>query len=84
MELKGVGNTDEAWEHFSQLIERFPSYLASYAPTGDLLAGLGRIEDARAVYSKGIAIAGQQGNHHIRDLLNDALDSLTPPVTQKL
>jgi predicted RNA polymerase sigma factor len=78
MELKGLGNTDEAWEHFSQLITSCPTYLPSYGPTGDLLTALGRIDDARAVYSKGIAIAEQQGNHHIQDLLKDALDSLTP------
>lgn len=78
MELKNLGQVEEAWEQFSQLIQTSPQYLASYAPCGDLLTSLGRNDEAKAIYTKGISIATQQGNHHIKDLLNEALDNLSP------
>ena len=76
MELKGLGETDEAWTTFAELLEKHPTYLASYAPAGDLLATQGKTAEAIAVYEKGIAIAAAQGNHHIKDLLQDALSAL--------
>jgi len=76
MELKGLGETAEAWTTFAELLEKHPAYLATYAPAADLLATQGKTAEAISLYEKGIATAAAQGNHHIKDLLVDALSAL--------
>ena len=76
MELKGLGETAEALTTFAELLENHPTYLASYGPAADLLATQGKTAEAIAIYEKGIVTAASQGNHHIKDLLEDSLSAL--------
>jgi predicted RNA polymerase sigma factor len=76
MELKTSGDGDGAWQVFESLIAEHADYLASYAPAGEVLAGLGRLEEARALYGKGIEACTRRNDAHTRDHLESALDAL--------
>lgn len=76
MELKNAGRETEAWTHFEYLLAHQPEYAATYAQAGMLLAKLGRVDEARSVFQKGIEVTGQQGKVHARDELQAALDDL--------
>ena len=76
MELKNAGRDTEAWTHFEYLLAHQPEYAATYAQAGMLLAKLGRVDEARSVFQKGIEVTGQQGKVHARDELQAALDDL--------
>jgi hypothetical protein len=53
-----------------------PDYIASYAPAGEVLVGLDRLAEARALYGKGIEACTRQNDAHTRDHLESALDAL--------
>jgi len=79
MELKGADEPQQAWALFETLIAEHPDYVASYSPAGDVLLALGRPEDARVVYRKGIEICARHGDAHIRANLEDALAGVDEP-----
>lgn len=66
MELKNAGDATLAWETLASLIADHPDYVAAYAPAGALLCGLGRVDDAREVYGKGMAAAERRNDAHTR------------------
>jgi len=76
MELKASGDGDGAWRVFESLIAEHADYIASYAPAGEVLVGLGRLAEARALYGKGIEACSRQSDAHARDHLESALDAL--------
>jgi tetratricopeptide (TPR) repeat protein len=76
MELKASGDGDGAWRVFESLIAEHADYIASYAPAGEVLVGLGRLAEARALYGKGIEACSRQSDAHTRDHLESALDAL--------
>jgi hypothetical protein len=76
MELKISGDSEGAWREFEALIARYPEYIASYAPAGEVLVGLDRLADARRLYGKGIEVCARQSDAHTRDHLESALDAL--------
>jgi len=76
MELKSSGDGEGAFRVFQSLIADHADYLASYAPAGEVLAELGRREEARAVYGKGIEACARRNDAHMRDHLQSALDDL--------
>ena len=76
MELKNSGKTQDAWMQFEYLLAHHPDYAATYAQAASLLAGMGRVEDARNVLRKGIAVNASQGKTHAREELQAALDEL--------
>jgi Flp pilus assembly protein TadD len=76
MELKSGGDAQGAWATFEALIVEHPDYIACYAPAGEVLVVLGRIDDARAVYGKGIEACVRIGNPHMRANLEDVLAAL--------
>jgi len=76
MELKNAGRAADAWTHFEYLLTHHPEYSATYAQAGMLLSDLGRLDEARSVFKKGIEVAGRQGKTHARDELQAALDDL--------
>lgn len=77
MELKGgQGQREEAWQVLEALIAHHPDYIASYAPAGEILAELGRIEDARRIYGQGIEACIRGNDGHTRGNLQAALDAL--------
>jgi tetratricopeptide (TPR) repeat protein len=76
MECVKSGNLQEAVDEFTTLLEANPRYPAAYFHGGQALEKLGRIEDARALYEKGIRVTTEMGDHHTRSELQAALDIL--------
>ena len=75
-EYARAGRFPDAVAEFEALIEAHPDYAAAYQQVGQALEQLGRIEQAREFYHRGIAVTTSQGNLHARDQLQAALDSL--------
>jgi len=64
MELRKVGRNEEAVAAFAHLVEHHGDYVATYLMYGNLLATLGRREQARETYDQGMAVARRAGNDH--------------------
>ena len=76
MELKTSGDSEGAWQEFEPLIAAHADYIASYAPAGEVLAGLGRLDEARSIFRKGIEACTRCNDTHTRGHLESALDAL--------
>ena len=76
MEHKARGNLTEAWTAFSELLEGFPDYVPTYLMAGGTLIGLGRKDEAAAVYRRGIEAAARKGDSHARGELESALHEI--------
>jgi tetratricopeptide (TPR) repeat protein len=76
MEYKNSGDLEAAMSEFRALIEANPDYPAAYFHGGQTLEKLGRLEEARAMYTGGIDAATRKGDRHTRDELQGALDLL--------
>jgi len=77
LECMNSGDSAAADEHFRELNERNPTYIPGYQMYGQLLAGAGRIEEARKVLTAGIAAAGKAGNQHARSEMEALLSDLS-------
>ena len=64
MELQNTGKPAEAAQHFEYLLTHHPEYSATYYQAGILLEKLGRRDEARRVFERGIEVTGRQGNAH--------------------
>lgn len=73
MECVQGGDTEAAEQHFRALLETKPDYTAGYYHFGQLLARMKRSDEARAVLSKGVAIAQKAGNQHALEEMRAAL-----------
>jgi tetratricopeptide (TPR) repeat protein len=71
------GEHENALEQFAKIIEINPDYQAAYYHGGKACEKLGRTEDARATYQKGIALAARSGDLHAQSELQAALDELS-------
>jgi tetratricopeptide (TPR) repeat protein len=67
------GNLDIAVQEFERLLERDPNYSAGYFHGGQTLEKLGRLEEARDFYRRGLAVTRDP---HARGELQAALDIL--------
>ena len=76
IELKSAGLGEDAWKVLQALIAQHPDYIASYAPAGELLTQLGRLDEARTVYGQGIEACARGNDAHTRGNLEAALDAL--------
>jgi tetratricopeptide (TPR) repeat protein len=76
MEYARTGDLEAAAEQFQTLLENNPDYAAGYFHGAQTLEKLGRIDDARAMYEKGIEVTGRSGDAHTRSELQAALDLL--------
>lgn len=76
MEHRTRGDFAEAWVVFSDLLENFPDYVPTYLMAGGTLAGLGRKDEAAAVYRRGVEVATRTGDPHARGELESALNEL--------
>src|SRR5579863_6843576 len=76
MEYVKAGDLAIAMDHFSALLEHNPNYGAGYFHGGQTLEKMGRIEEAKALYRKGIQVTATTGDGHTRDELQAALNSL--------
>lgn len=67
------GNDGEALKEFRRILEVNPDYQAAYYHAGKVLERLGRIEEARSIYSQGIQTSLRTGDLHARSELEAAL-----------
>jgi tetratricopeptide (TPR) repeat protein len=76
MECAREGDSNAALEHFSRLLQSHPDYIAGYFQSGQLLAKLGRTEQARQRLGDGIAAAENHGDAHAAAEMRSALEAL--------
>ena len=76
MEYVNTGDLERAIEQFAVLLEHNPNYSAGYFHGGQTMEKLGRIEEAREIYRKGIEVTGTTGDEHTRSELMAALRNL--------
>ncbi|MFM7058220.1 MAG: tetratricopeptide repeat protein [Planctomycetota bacterium] len=76
MELDRSGSPEEALDHFRQLMQSSSAYVPAFLMAGQLLMRQGRIEDARSVFTDGIAVAQKQQNSHAAGEMAGFLASL--------
>ncbi len=73
MEYVKSGDLAQAVAEFRTLLERDNNYSAAYFHGGQALEKLGRIEEARAMYEKGIEVTTHNGDAHTRSEIEGAL-----------
>jgi len=76
MEYVNAGDLDAAAGHFEALLEHNPTYAAGYFHGGQTLEKLGRMDEARQMYRKGIEVTTSTGDGHTRSELEGALANL--------
>lgn len=76
LECVKLGDDESAVQHFEKLLEAHPDYVAGYFQFGQLLARIGRAEQARKLLSDGIVVAQKAGDMHARDEMQAALTLL--------
>jgi tetratricopeptide (TPR) repeat protein len=76
MEHVNAGDLESAARQFDEILTRDSLYSAAYFHGGQTLEKLGRLDDARALYQRGIAATTQNGDMHTRSELQGALDML--------
>ena len=76
MECMKTGDNAAAEENFKQLIGAHAAYVAGYFQYGQMLAKLGRVDDARKTLREGVSQATKTGEAHARQELQAALDEL--------
>ena len=76
MEYKNRGDFERASKGFEDVVAANPTYAAAYFHGGQTYEQLGKIEEAREIYEKGIAVTSRTGDAHTRAELQGALDML--------
>ncbi|HYL74948.1 MAG TPA: tetratricopeptide repeat protein [Bryobacteraceae bacterium] len=76
MEFANSGDLQQAIIEYRTLLEHNPDYAAAYYHGGQALEKLGRIDEARDMYQKGIDTTARTGDQHTRSELQTALDML--------
>lgn len=76
MEYVRSGELETAVAEFEKLLEADPDYAAAYFHGGQALERIGRIDDARQMYERGIAATQRTGDAHTQSELREALELL--------
>ena len=76
MEYANTGDLERAVAEYRALIGFNPDYAAAYFHGGQALEKLGRMEEAREIYEKGVEVTARTGDQHTRSELQAALDML--------
>ena len=76
MEYRNAGNLEAAVAEFRKLMTADPDYSPAYFHGGQTLERLGRLEEARELYTKGVEVTTRKGDLHARDEMQGALDLL--------
>jgi Tfp pilus assembly protein PilF len=76
MEYVRSGELETAVEEFARLLSYNPGYAAGYFHGGQTMEKLGRTEEARELYRKGIEVTTASGDEHTRSELMGALGML--------
>lgn len=61
---------------FEEVLRVNPNYAAAYFHGGQTYEKMGQVEDARAMYERGIEVTSRTGDGHTRAELQGALDLL--------
>ena len=77
MECSNSGDADAADENFKALMTSHPDYVAAYFQYGQFLTKSGRIVEARAALTTGIAVAQRTGDDHARAEMETALQEIS-------
>jgi tetratricopeptide (TPR) repeat protein len=70
------GRAEQAVEQFQAILECNAEYKAAYYHLGQALERLGRLEEAREAYRRGIEVTTRLADLHTRSELQTALDLL--------
>jgi tetratricopeptide (TPR) repeat protein len=76
MELANAGELEGAVKEYEGILAADADYVAAYFHGGQALERLGRLEEARAVYQRGIEAATRTGNEHTKSEIQAVLDML--------
>lgn len=76
MACASAGDYSQAVEHYHQLLQMNPKYVAAYYHGGQALEKLGKLDQAREIYRRGIQVSTEIGDLHTRSELEAALDLL--------
>jgi Tfp pilus assembly protein PilF len=76
MEYRNAGELEAAITEFRALIAIDPDYSAAYFHGGQTLERLGRLDEARELYTTGIDVTTRKGDFHTRDEIRAAMDLL--------
>ncbi|MGH9626770.1 MAG: tetratricopeptide repeat protein [Bryobacteraceae bacterium] len=76
MEYANLGELEQALDEYKALLETNPDYAAGYYHGGRTLEKLGRSDEAREMYQRGIEVTTRIGDMHTRSELQAALDIL--------
>jgi predicted Zn-dependent protease len=76
MEYRKLERWDEALQTFTTLRTRKPDYVAMYLMCGQMLGGIGRLDEARAWMEAGLSAARTKGDSHAASELESAIASL--------
>jgi tetratricopeptide (TPR) repeat protein len=76
MEYANSGAFEKAITEFENLVRQDADYSAAYFHGGQALEKLGRLEDARQMYEKGIEVTTRKGDLHTRAEIEAALNLL--------
>jgi predicted Zn-dependent protease len=76
MEYRTIGRHDEALQTFTTLRTRKPDYVPMYLMCGQMLEGLGRVDEAREWLEAGIGAAREKRDSHALGELEGALAAL--------
>ena len=76
MEYRNQGDLEAAMGEFRALMEVNPDYSPAYFHGGQTLERMGRVEEARALYMRGIEVTTRSGDQHARSEMQGALDML--------
>ena len=76
MEHANSGDLELAADEFRTLLANDQNYAAAYYHAGQALEKLGRLEEARTIYEKGIEVTTSKGDQHARTEIEAALSLL--------
>jgi len=76
MACASAGDYVQAVEQYQKLLEINPKYVAAYYHGGQALEKLGKLDEARVLYRRGIDVSAQVGDLHTRSELEAVLDLL--------
>lgn len=77
LELRAAGDLEAALLALDEVRELHPEYVPTFLMAGQIATQLGRNEDARAWYTRGIDAAKAARDEHARTELQAALDGLS-------
>ena len=76
MEYRNAGELESALAEFRALLAVDPDYSAAYFHGGQTLERLGKLDEARELYTTGIDVTTRKGDLHTRDEIRGALEML--------